>query len=591
MKFSALATYFEQMEATSKRNELVSIMASLFKKARADEIDKICYLTQGRLAPFYEPLEIGMAEKTIALAIAKAYDHTKEAVLGSYRKLGDLGLVAEKFHKGRDGSLSANKVYERLVSIAKTTGTGSQEKKLHAFCELLSEVDATSAKHIIRIPLGRSRLGVGDPTVLDALSFAKTGDKSLRKQLEAAYNKTSDLGQVAKTFWEHGIKAVEKLDVQVGKPIRSQLTERIPDPAKIIDKMGPVNAQPKYDGFRVAIHFDKHKNIGFMNENGNLVETKVKLFSRNLEDMTHMFPELREAALKQTHADNGILDSEALAYNPDSDEFYPFQETTKRRRKYGVEEAAKQLPLKAFVFDVMYVNGKSVMGKPQKERVELIKKILPKPDTLMPAPGELVSDPKRLVELFDESVTNGLEGLVVKKPDSPYEAGARNFGWVKVKRQHDGDLNDTVDVVILGYIAGRGKRAEFGAGALLVGVYNEKDDTFETISKIGTGLSDDEWREIHKRADKIKVAHKPARVRSIIEPTEWVAPEIVIEVFADEITRSPIHTAGKSDTELGYALRFPRLIKFRGSDKQAEDATTVEEIKRMYKQQYNHKKS
>lgn len=576
------------MEATSKRNELTSIMADLFKKARADEIDKICYLTQGRLAPFYEPLEIGMAEKTIALAIAKAYDHTKEAVLESYRHKGDLGLVAEKFHKGNDEGLSVNKVYDRMVLIAKTTGTGSQEKKLHAFCELLSQVDAISAKHICRIPLGRSRLGIGDPTVLDSLSFAKTGDKSLRKQLEVGYNKTSDLGQVARTFWEHGVEAVERLDVQIGKPIRSQLTERIPDPAKIIDKMGPVNAQPKYDGFRVAIHFNKHKNIGFMNENGNLVETKVKLFSRNLEDMTHMFPELREAALKEVHADNGILDSEALAYNPDTDEFYPFQETTKRRRKHGVEAAAKQLPLKAFVFDLMYLNGKSVMDKPQKERVELIKKVIPKPDTLMPAPGELVTEPKRLIEMFDESITNGLEGLVVKKPDSPYEAGARNFSWVKVKRQADGDLNDTVDVVILGYIAGRGKRAEFGAGALLVGVYNEKEDVFETITKIGTGLTDDEWREIHKRSDALKVGHKPARVRSIIEPTEWVQPEIVIEVFADEITRSPTHTAGKTDTELGYALRFPRLIKFRGSDKQAEDATTVSEIQRMYKQQYNH---
>ncbi len=597
MKFSELAKYFEKMEATSKRNELVEILADLFNHADATEIDKICYLIQGRIVPFFEPIEIGMAEKTVGLAIALAYGHSKEDIVGQYRRLGDLGLVAEKVHNGKDGHLTVEKVHTSLMEIAKTTGAGSQEKKLKAFCDLLSKVDAISAKHLCRIPLGRTRLGIGDPTVLDALSFAKKGDKGLRRPLEEAYNKTSDLGQVAKIFWQHGASGVEKLNVIVGKPIRSELTERIPDPAKVIDKMGPVNVQPKYDGFRVQFHMSKKRPIGFMNINGKLEETKVKLFSRNLEDMTHMFPELRKAALEEVKADSVILDSEALAYNPESDEFYPFQETTKRRRKHGVEEAAQSLPLKAFVFDVMYIDGKSVMDKPQKERVEIIKKVIPHGETLQTAPGELVSDPKHLIALFDDAISKGLEGLVVKKPDSPYEAGARNFNWVKVKRQASGDLNDTIDCVILGYIAGRGKRAQFGAGALLVGLYNNETDTFETVTKIGTGLSDEEWREIHKRADKIQVQHKPARVNAIIEPTVWVEPKIVIEVFADEITRSPIHTAGTSagsvsgEKELGYALRFPRLIKFREDDKKPEDATTVAEIKKMFAAQFNHKKS
>lgn len=592
MKFSELAHYFNEMEATTKRNELVGILAEVFKESEAEEIGQICYFVQGRLAPFYEPLEIGMAEKTIALAIGTAYGVEKDKIVQLYRELGDLGLVAERLrsknHELRiKNGVSVNDVHTALVDIAKTSGTGSQDKKLKAFCNVLEQVDADSAKHLCRIPLGRSRLGIGDPTVLDALSFAKIGDKTHRQILEKAYNRTSDLGHAARIYWEKGIDAVDILDVIIGKPIRSQLTERIPDPNKVIDKMGPVNVQPKYDGFRVAIHFDKKKSIGVMNLDGELVETKVKLFSRNLEDMTHMFPELRKAALEEIDAENGILDSEALAYNPESDEFLPFQETTKRRRKHGVDAAAETMPLKAFVFDMMYLNGKSVMDKTQEERVQLIKSILPKePQTLIPAPGELIDDPKKLIEAFDDAISKGLEGLVVKRPDSPYEAGARNFNWVKVKRQAGGDLNDTVDVVIIGYIAGRGKRAAFGAGALLVGVYNDAIDIFESITKIGTGLSDDEWREIHKRCDTLKVDHKPARVSSILEPTQWVQPEIVIEVFADEITRSPIHTAGKTETDLGYALRFPRLLKFRGEDKTAEDATTVSEIKKMYSEQY-----
>ena len=189
-------------------------------------------------------------------------------------------------------------------------------------------------------------------------------------------------------------------------------------------------------------------------------------------------------------------------------------------------------------------------------------------------------------ELFNDALTKGLEGLVVKRPDSKYEAGARNFNWVKLKRHSNGELKDTIDCVILGYVYGRGKRVSFGAGALLVGVYDNKNDEFVTVSKIGTGLTDEEWREIHKRADKIKVDKRPARVNSILVPSVWIAPEIVIEVLADEITRSPVHTAGKTDSEPGYALRFPRLVKFRGSDKQAEDATTVKELIEMYKLQF-----
>lgn len=298
-----------------------------------------------------------------------------------------------------------------------------------------------------------------------------------------------------------------------------------------------------------------------------------------------MFPEIVEGVKKQVKAKSVILDSEALAFNPESEEFLPFQETTKRRRKYGIEEAAKTLPLKAMVFDIMYLNGKSLMDQPVKERIKKLEDVIHGDEVLVPQPGEITSDAKRIQELFDDSLTKGLEGLIVKKPDSLYEAGARNFNWVKQKRNSSGELKDTVDCVILGYIYGRGKRSEFGAGALLVGVYDKDNDEFVTVSKIGTGLTDEEWREIHKRADKIRLEHKPARVNAIMQPSVWIKPEIVIEVLADEITKSPNHTAGRNSGDTGYALRFPRLVRFREDDKKPEDATTVKELVEMYNQQ------
>lgn len=580
MKFSKLTEYFEKLEKTGSRLSLIEILAQLFKEIAsnatgAPEIERIVYLIQGRLAPFFVPLEIGMAEKTVAKSIAQAYGVKAEDVTKEFNKLGDMGKAAEQLHTkykipNTKSNVSVEEVHKILTEIANTKGEGTVEKRQKLLSDLLSRMDSTSAKHLVRIPLGNVRLGIGDPTVLDALATAKLGDKSQRKLLEGAYNRTSDLGLIAKTLWEKGLPAVQKLDVRIGSPIRSELCERLPSPQKVIEKMGEVDAQYKYDGFRVQIHKDGQN---------------IRIFSRNLEEMTHMFPELIIAAQIEVKAKSVILDGEALAYNPDSEEFLPFQETTKRRRKHGIEEMAKTLPLKAFIFDILYKDSVSLIDKPLSERMNILSKTITEDGTLIKSKNQIIKEAKPLEIMLEDAISKGLEGVVIKKLESPYEAGARNFNWVKLKRHSSGELTDTVDCVVLGYITGRGKRIAFGAGALLVGVYDKKNDEFVTVSKIGTGLTDEEWREVFKRADKIKVDNKPARVSSSIAPSVWIKPEIVIEVLADEITRSPIHTAGKTETEPGYALRFPRLVSFRGSDKKAEDATTVDELIEMYKQQ------
>lgn len=578
MTFKRLVEYFERLEETSSRLALIDILAELFSEIETGEVPMVAYLIQGRVAPFYEPVEIGMAEKNVAGSIARAYGVDREEVLKEYGRLGDLGKVALKLSEAHGSrvkpGMTVKEVFETLREIAGFSGDGTVEKKISTLTGLIDKVSGVEAKHLVRIPLGTSRLGIGDPTVLDGFAKAKLGDKSQRKLLEGAYNKVSDLGLIGKTLWKDGLKGVEKLDVEVGRPIRSQLCERLPDPKSILEKYGgDAHVQYKYDGFRIQIH-KKGKD--------------VRLFSRNLEETTHMFPDIIEGVLKQIKAESIILDSEGLAFNPESEEFLPFQETTKRRRKHGIEEAAKSLPLKAFVFDIMYFEGKSLVDTPLVERLQIMAKAIDGDETLIEQPGEIVNDPEKMGIMLQEALTKGLEGLIVKRPDSLYEAGARNFNWIKLKRHSSGELKDTIDVVILGYIFGRGKRSEFGAGALLVGVYDKEKDEFVTVSKIGTGLTDEEWREIHRRADKIKVSHKPARVNAVLAPSVWIEPEIVIEVLADEITRSPIHTAGKDADEngVGYALRFPRLIKFRDSDKKPEDATTVKELIEMFGQQY-----
>jgi DNA ligase-1 len=305
------------------------------------------YLCQGRLAPFFVPLEIGMGEKLVAQAIADAVGQDRDQVLKLYGKVGDLGLVAQELKSHHSSPAthhdhSVVDVFNQLHTIATTTGAGSIETKVRLLSQLLASVDSISAKHLTRIPLGTLRLGIGDPTLLDAFSFTKVGDKSLRPQLERAYNETSDLGMIAIVLWRDGIDAVDKLRIEVGRPLRSQLTERLPTPTKVIEKLGPVIVQTKYDGFRTQIH-----------KNGD----EVHIYSRNLEEMTEMFPDIIAGVRTQVATKTAIFDAEAIAYNEASGEFYRFQETTKRRRKHNVEETAQELPLRAFIFDVLYADG------------------------------------------------------------------------------------------------------------------------------------------------------------------------------------------------------------------------------------------
>jgi DNA ligase-1 len=571
MLFADLAGYLDRLEATSSRSELVAILSDLFAACPADAIAPAIYLMQGRLAPPFEPAEIGLGEARLAAALAGAYAAPRSEITRRYRELGDLGLVAAELAGTKRGRpIAVVLVHRRLSQIAAIAGPGAVDKKVAAFADLLGGLDRSSARHLVRVTAGKLRLGIGDPAVLDALSVARRGDRSLRPALEAAYNRTSDLGLIAATLWARGEHAVEALKIEVGRPLRCQLAERLPDPESVIRKLGLVGVQPKYDGFRVQIHYKRAE--------------EVRIFSRNLADMSAMFPELAAAA-RHLNARSVILDGEAIGYNPVSGEYLPFQETTRRRRKHGIEDMARQIPLRAFIFDIMYRDGQDLTALPYEQRLGIAGEVVQGSDTLLAAPLIKTDSVAVLTRELLDNISRGLEGVVAKRPSSPYQAGARNFSWVKLKRSASGQLTDTVDVVLLGYYYGKGRRAGFGAGALLAGVYDCGQDEFVTITKIGTGLSDSEWRQIHQRADGLRTAHRPARVRSLLVPDVWLLPGLVAEVKADEITLSPVHTCGMTGDRPGYALRFPRIVSFRPADKRPEDATTVSEIAAMFGQQ------
>jgi len=571
MEFKLFAETAFELEKTSSRLGMVDILSKLFKKADKNTIQKLIYLLQGRVAPPFEGIEVGMGEKFVERSISIATGYTEKEVESLFRKKGDLGLVAEALLEKKkqlafsEQDLTVGEVFDSLIKIAKTSGEGSQEKKVKYLAELLNRASPLEGRYLVRIPLANLQLGVGDPTMMDALSVAIKGDTSLRQEIETAYNLSSDLGLVAKNLYEGKKKLAE---IKLFNPIRPALAERENDPKAILERHGTTMADLKLDGFRLQIH-----------KKGD----KVMLFSRRLENMTDSFPEVIETIKKNVKADEAIIDSEALAYNESTGELYPFQYTIQRKRKHGVEKMAEELPLHVFAFDIMYLNGESLIDLPYKKRRELLEKIIKK-DGISVIENITTSDVKELESYFKKAIEIGAEGLVCKDPNSIYKAGTRGFYWIKFKRSYKGELADTLDLVIIGYFLGKGARAEFKFGGLLCAVYDEDSDTFKSITRVGSGFSEEMMVKLRKLLEKIKVKEKPARVDSIIEPDFWVKPMYVITVKADEITESPLHTAGrKGDT--GYALRFPRMIGDIREDKKPEDATTVSEIIRMFKLQ------
>lgn len=567
MIFRKLSEYFQKLESTPSRNAMTKLLSELFQEAKPDEIAKIAYLLQGRVAPFYEPIEFQMADKMVVKALAKAYGVAVDNVTKDFKKLGDLGAVAEiKRQKSPVQSSkpeTVNAVYDKLRKVTAISGVGSVEKKITILSNLLKESGTLSAKYLTRIVLDKLRLGFSDMTILDALSWMIDQTKNHKPTIEAAYNIRPDLGYIAKSVKDQGTTGVKRVRPKLGTPILPMRAERLTRPQEILEKTdGQCAVEPKLDGIRIQLHYSP---------------SLVRLYSRGLENATHMYPDLVASAKKEIKAQEAVLDGEAIGFDPKTGKYLPFQKTVQRKRKYDIESFTRRVPLKYVVFDCLYLNGESFLDKPYIERREALERSIKNdPSLIIPVQMHLVAKPQELEKLFQGYLKRGLEGIMAKKTRGVYQAGARGWNWIKYKQSYSDKLADTVDAVVMGLDLGEGKRSKFGVGAFLVGIYDQKSDTYKTISKIGTGLTDKEWKELKVKSQKLKVPQKPKNydVNKLTSCDVWLKPSLVGEFRADELTKSPLHTAG-------YALRFPRLEKWR--DKKPEDSTSLKEIEKLAK--------
>ena len=561
MQFREFSEYLEKLEKTSSRLEITRILAELFKKTSSDEIQKVVYLSLGTLAPNYESIILNLAEKMVARALVLAYDSDDKTINKLYKEQGDLGNVAQQLAKKNSGSLSIENVYDQLVNIAQDNGEGSQDRKVEKMADLLKELDPLSARFVTRIPIGRLRLGFSEKTVIDALRQAQ--GKLSSEEIEAAYNIRPDIGYLAKLIKEGNLKSAKP---QVGVPVVPMLAARLNSTTEMIKKMGEVSVEPKFDGLRIFIHYRRKDNF-------------IRIFTRNMNAIDiNTFPELANVG-KYIKADEVILDTEAVGIDPEREMFLDFQKTIQRRRKHDIAKNSTEIPLQFQVFDILLIDGKSMIDKPYVERREVIKKVIINGEILRVDENTITQDADVIKKMHEKYLKMGLEGVVVKKANGFYVSGRTGWNWVKMKEVEgtSGKLSDTVDLVIMGYTVGKGKRVGFGVGQFLAGV--KDGDVFKSVTKVGTGLTDEQFRELKTRLSKIQTREKPKEyeVHKDLYPDFWVNPEVVVEIAADEITKSPKHTAG-------LALRFPRLIQFR-DDKSAHDATTLSELKNLLKLQ------
>ena len=578
MEFEVVAHTFREMEGTSSRLALTDYLVSLFRETPSTLIGKVTYMIQGKIAPDYEGIELGIADKMVVRAISICSGHEISHIQSLVRKTGDLGEAAEEAMKSKSQvtlfsqPMTVERVYDTLSLIAKTSGSGSQELKLRHMSSLLNEATPLQARYVVKFVLGQLRLGIADYTILDALAVAFTGDKKNREALEEAYNVSSDLGTVAEIVCKEGLKGLTAVKPMVLRPIRPMLAERVSSAEDALDRIaGEAAVEYKLDGERVQVH-KKGK--------------RVELFSRSLERITSHYPDIVKAAAEIRTAD-AIVEGEVVAVNAETGEYLPFQDLMHRRRKHGVEEAMASYPVVLNLFDVLFAEGESKMGLPYQKRRRLLSSLVRGGLNSIKLIEQITARSTRSIDAFmAAAISHGCEGVMIKQPASTYRAGAREFAWMKLKREYRGELVDSLDLVVVGALFGKGRRVG-RYGALLVAVFDKEMDLFRSVCKVGTGFTDEHLSNLYSRLENHILDHRHPRVDSRMEMNVWFEPALVIEVIASEITLSPSHTAAmdRIRKDFGLALRFPKFTGKVRDDKSPQDATTVEELLEMYAKQ------
>jgi len=578
VEYEIVAEAYRDLEQATGRLALIERLAALLAQTPAQLLPVVCYLCQGLIAPEFAGVDLGLAEKMAIRAVAAATGVDQAEVAARVRETGDLGQTAEQLlataaGPGAGDRLTVVAVVNTLRQIANAEGTGSQGLKLELLALLLGRATPLEARYLVRQVTGNLRLGVGTPTILDALAQVYAGGRADRPVLERAYNICCDLGLVASELVDGGLAAVEQIQVHPGNPVRVMLAQRLADATEILAKLGgECAAEYKYDGMRIQAH--------------RTADGRIELWTRRLEEVSTQFPDVVEVLATGLRPAEAIIEGEVVAFDAATDELRPFAEVMFRRRKYGIAEAVRDVPVGMFCFELLYADGQDLTRRPYPERRAALTEAITTGPRLRLTTATEVTDPAALDAAFEQAITDGCEGLMCKSvsPASIYQAGSRGWLWIKLKRDYRTELSDTVDLVIVGALAGRGRRAGT-YGAVLLAAYDPDADVFRTVTKCGTGFSDADLAALPGRLAPLVSAERPARVDARQQPDVWFEPGVVLEILSAELTLSPHYSAawGLVKEDAGLAMRFPRFTGRWRDDKGPEDATTTGELVDLYR--------
>ncbi len=580
MEYKSLVEIYQKLECTTKRLEKTKIIADFLRDLKTDKLSDIILLLQGRIFPPWNETKIGIASKLVVKSISKATGITAKKIEQEWKKTGDLGITAQNIVGKKTQatlftqSLTITKLFNNIKKLSTMEGLGSVDRKIQLIAELLTSAQPEEARYIIRTLLEDLRVGVGEGSLRDAITWAFFEDKidislnEKKNQLEIgnreeytkyvnavqqAYDITNDFGVVAEIAKKSGIKGLLNQELVTGKPIKVMLALKVNDAKEGIERVGkPLEAEYKLDGFRMQVH--KSNN-------------KIKLFTRRLEDVTAQFPDVVSFIKENVKADSFILDSEAVGYSPKTKKYLPFQKISQRiRRKYNIEEVAEKFPVELNVFDIICYNEKNLLKEPFNKRRNILEKIVNQKEKQIVLVKKLITDnEEEIKKFFKDSINAGNEGLMLKNLESPYKPGARVGYMVKLK-----ETMENLDLVIIGAEWGEGKRAKWLSSYTLA-CRDENGDLLE-IGKAATGLKEKEeeglsFKEMTSLLNPLVISEKGREVK--------VKPEIIIEVAYEEIQKSPTYASG-------FALRFPRVIRLRTEERGVEDITSLDYVDELY---------
>jgi len=587
MQYIELVNVYESLEKTAKRLEKTKLLAEFFKKIPKNEAHELAYLVEGRIFPDWAENELGISSQLAIKSISKATGISEEHLVKEWRKIGDLGKVAEESIKVKkqqalfSGKLTTHKVVENLKKASELEGHGTVNRKVALVAELLTMAQPMEARYVVRTLLEELRIGVAEGTIRDAIVWACFGkeigikynlekndidlDEEHRKIydrylsiVQEAYNRANDFGVVLDAAFK-GTSALKKIEIEVGKPVKVELCKKVDSIHEGFERVGkPADIELKYDGFRMLIH--KTEN------------NQVIIYTRRLDNVTKQFPEVARYVKEHVHGKSFILDSEAVGFNPKTKKYKQFQDISQRiKRKYDIEKLEKELPVEINIFDIIDYNGKDMIDKPLHERRKLLEKIVkPLKWKIKLAENIITDNEKEAEEFYKKALKDGMEGIVMKSINSLYQPGARVDTWVKFK-----PVQDPLDLVITGAEWGKGKRAGWFSSFILSCRHEGK---FLEIGKVGTGVKEklDQGLSFEELTNLIK----PLIIKQTGTQVS-IKPKIIVEVAYQEIQISPTYSSG-------FALRFPRIIQLR-EEKGLHDVYSLDEIKDFFKKQGSRK--